>query len=176
MNPIPDDRLTWRDDWYGGFRNRSSVAESTQTTHTDTRGINITCRMPAASGHLEPEQPRCVETVDAGAFFVADRQLRDRVEHRRDAADLMRIVAAGEDVIGAGELDRQLQRALVEVHGVVVELAQVAARLAIDVGAAILERVEAAIEPLGEVRNRAAEMTERPADAWIALGDAAEHQ
>ena len=43
-------------------------------------------------------------------------------------------------------------------------------------GAAVLERVEAAIEPLGEIRNRAAEMAERPADARIALDDAAEDE
>ena len=42
--------------------------------------------------------------------------------------------------------------------------------------AAVLERVEAAIEPLGEIRNRAAEVAERPADLREALRHAGEHQ
>src|SRR5947209_3341340 len=88
----------------------------------------------------------------------------------------MRVIAAGEDVIGAGELDSELQRPLIEVHGVVVEVLQVGAGLALNRRAAVLERVEAAIQTLREIRNRAAEVTERPADVREALGDAAEHE
>src|SRR5882724_12147734 len=86
----------------------------------------------------------------------------------------MRIVAAGEDVIGAGEVDRQLQRALVEVDGVVVELLQVGARRPVDLRAAVLEIVEAAVEALDQIRDRAAEMTERPLDLREALGHTVE--
>ena len=53
---------------------------------------------------------------------------------------------------------------------------EVRRRRLVDVGAAFLERAEAAIEPLGQIRDRAAEMAERPADLRIALHDAAEDQ
>ena len=79
-------------------------------------------------------------------------------------------------MIGAGEIDRQLQRADVEVHRVVVEVAQVLARRTVDVRAALFECVKAAVEPLDEVRNRAAEVAERPLDVGKALDDAAEDE
>src|SRR5262249_23035939 len=124
----------------------------------------------------DSKQVRRVQAVYPRALLIRHRQLRDRPQHRWDAAELVRIVAAGQNAIGAGELDRERQRALVEVDGVVIELAQVGAWLALDVRAAVLERVEAAVQPLGEVRNRSAEMTEGPADAWIAFDDAAEDE
>ena len=40
----------------------------------------------------------------------ADVQASNRLDHQRDAADLMRIVAAGEDAIGAGEVEREADR------------------------------------------------------------------
>ena len=88
----------------------------------------------------------------------------------------MRVIAAGEDVIRAREIDRELERTLIEVDRVVVEPAEIRRRRPIDVRTAILERVKAAVEPLGEVRNRAAEMAERPSDLRKALDDAAEDE
>ena len=88
----------------------------------------------------------------------------------------MRIVAAGEHVVGAGEVDCELQCALIEVHRVVVELLQVRARFLLNIHAAVLERVEAAVEPLGEIRNRAAQMAERPANLRKPLGHAGEDE
>src|SRR5260221_4791945 len=58
---------------------------------------------------FQSEELRRVLPADAFALFVGDRQLGDRLQHHRDAADLMRIVAASHDVIGAGEIDRELQ-------------------------------------------------------------------
>ena len=43
---------------------------------------------------------------------IINRQPADRLEHEGDAADHVRVVAAGEDVVGAGEVDGELQRAL----------------------------------------------------------------
>src|SRR5262245_2293530 len=97
---------------------------------------------------FEAQQTGRVLPANLLALVVGDRQRGDRVEHRRDAADLVRVVAAGEHVIGAGEVDGELQRALVEVHGVVVEVLEVTARLLLDVRAAVLERVDAAIQRL----------------------------
>src|SRR6266540_2552077 len=77
----------------------------------------------------------------------------------------MRVIAAGEDVVCTSEVDR-----------VAVELAKIRGRRAIDVRAAVLERVEAAVEALGQVWNRAAEMTQRPADPWETFDDPAEDE
>ena len=70
----------------------------------------------------------------------------------------MRIVAARQDVIDAGEGDRQVEGARVEIHGVIVELLEVFAGVARDVGAAIVEGFEAAIQSFGEIRDRAAQV------------------
>src|SRR5438128_9371827 len=88
----------------------------------------------------------------------------------------MRVVTAGEDVIGSGEVDRQLQRAHIEVHGVVVELAKIFARRLVDVGAAFFEGMKSAIEPLDKVRNRATKVAENPFDAREAPHRAAEYE
>ena len=64
----------------------------------------------------------------------------------------------------------------VEVHRVVVELFQVFAWRPIDVGTALLERMESAIEALDEIRNRASEVSEGPFDAREAVDGAAEDE
>ena len=93
-----------------------------------------------------------VTAEDAGLVGVGDRQVADGVEHQRDAADLVRVVAAREDPVGAGELDRQLQRALGEVDRVVVEVPlQVRRGRLVDPRPALLERAKPAIEPLGRL-------------------------
>ena len=77
---------------------------------------------------------------------VADIQAPNRLDHQRDAADLMRIVAAGEDPIGAREVEREADRRRIEVHRVVVEVPQVLGRRPIDVLPAVSEGPVAAIE------------------------------
>ena len=72
-------------------------------------------------------------------------QRRQTFEHERNAPDLVRIVAPREHVVGAGKGDPELERADVEIHGVVVEIAQVVARRPVNVHAALAERVKAAI-------------------------------
>ena len=84
------------------------------------------------------------------------------LDHLGDAADLMRIVAAGDDVVDAGEIDGELDRLRIEVDGVVVELLEVRAGRPRDVGAALAEGFEAAVEPFGKIRDRAAEMARAP--------------
>ena len=88
----------------------------------------------------------------------------------------MGVVAAGEDVAGAGEFDGEAQGALVEVDGVVVEGAEVFAGGTVDVGAAFFEGVEAAVEAFDEVGDGSAEVAEGPADAREAIDDAAEDE
>src|SRR5581483_6131078 len=88
----------------------------------------------------------------------------------------MRIVAAREDVVRSGELDGKPERVHVEVDRVEVEVAQICARRAIDVAPAVLEREKAAIQPLGEIGNRAAEVAERPADSRKPLEDSGKDQ
>ena len=91
-------------------------------------------------------------------------QLSDRLEHQRDAADLVRVIAAGEDVVDSREADRELHRIGVEVHGVEVELLEILRRRLADVRAALRERAVAAVEPFGEVRDRASHVRQHPAD------------
>ena len=88
----------------------------------------------------------------------------------------MGVVAAGDEVLDPGELERQAQSLHVKVHGVVVELPQVLARRLVDVHPAVLEGEEAAIEAFRQIRSRAAEMAEDPADPGESIGDPGEDQ
>src|SRR5262249_26286994 len=110
-------------------RSRTAARGSFRPSAPAARGRR---RWPASTSSdllLQTEQACGVAPADLLALVVGDRQRGNRLEHRRDAADLVRVVAAGEHVIGAREIDGQLQRALVEVHGVVVEVLQIRARL-----------------------------------------------
>src|SRR5260370_6477331 len=120
------------------------------------------------------QQARGVSAEDCGAVGLRDIQRRDAVEHLAQASDLVWIVAAGQDVIRARNVDRQLQRVAVEIYRVVVELLQVFAWRPIDIRTAFLECVESAIEPLDEIWNRAAEMAEGPFDARETIDGSAE--
>src|SRR5438034_565350 len=86
---------------------------------------------------IQREKLRGVAAEDCRFVCTRDLQCGDAGEHLLQASDLMRIVAAGEDVIGAGEVDGQPQRARVEVDRIVVELLQVRAGRAVDVYAAL---------------------------------------
>src|SRR5579863_2817692 len=122
------------------------------------------------------EEAGGVGAEDGGAVGVGDGERADRLKHRWDAADLMRVVAAGEDVAGARELDGELERVRVEVHRVVIKLLQVIAGRAVDIRATFAKGVEAAVEALGEIRNRAAQMAEHPANPWEFFRDAGEDE
>src|SRR6185436_10498731 len=103
---------------------------------------------------LQAQQPLRVAAQDPRFRIVGDRQRAERFEHQGDAADLVGIVAAGQDVIGTGKFDRELESALVEIHRVVIEmLLQIFGRRPVDVRAALGERAIAAVETLREVGN-----------------------
>src|ERR1700688_1307724 len=131
---------------------------------------------PGAAGRSAQQQARRVVAEDAGALELGDRQRADRVQHLRDAADLVRVVAAGEEVVGAGESQGQLERAGIEVHRVEVEPLEDLAGRPSEMDAALAEGVEPAVEPLGQVGDGAAQVAQHPADAGEPFGDAAEHQ
>src|SRR5688572_545665 len=68
--------------------------------------------------------PQEISRVAAGNPFPLCRRYRqtaDRIEHLRNAADLVRVIAARQDAVGARELNRQLDAVRVEVHGVVIK-------------------------------------------------------
>src|SRR5712692_5772933 len=88
------------------------------------------------------QQPRCVVSQDAGAVLLGDLQRADACQHRRQAADLVRIITAGQDVIGAGEGNGQLESAEVEIYCVVVELFEIVTRGPRDLRPALGEGVE----------------------------------
>src|ERR1019366_3185210 len=72
-----------------------------------------------------PQQPRGVASENRGPVRFGDIQPANAFQHARDAADLVRVVAARQNVLNAGERDPQLKRVPIEVDGVVVELLQV---------------------------------------------------
>src|SRR5215831_13803904 len=98
------------------------------------------------------------------------------LQHLGDAADLVRVVAAGEDLRRAAEADGQLERAGVEVDGIEVKLFEIRAGRARDVLAAVGESFIAAVKALSNVRNGTAEVSEDPFDIGKALRDAAEDE
>src|SRR5437763_15000731 len=93
----------------------------------------------SATRLIQRKEPRRVAAEDRRALGVGDLQRADAGEHLLDAPDLMRVIGAGDDMVGAGELDGQAQRARVEVHRVVVKLLEVGAGWAVDVLAAFGE-------------------------------------
>src|SRR5450759_2893189 len=97
-------------------------------------------------------------------------------DHFGNAAALGGVVAAGDDVVDAGEIDGELAGLRAEVDGVEVELLEIAAGWARDVGAALAEGFKSAVETLGKIRDRAAEVAEGPLNAREAFGDSAEDE
>src|SRR5262249_17840489 len=106
---------------------------------------------------VQAQQCRGIRASDPCALELGDGQLGGRVEHRRDAADLVGVIAASQDMVGAREADRELERTLIEIDGIVIKIPQVRARWPLNVRPTFAERVEAAVQPLGEVRNGATE-------------------
>src|SRR5438270_12953418 len=74
---------------------------------------------------LNSEQARGVAAEDELAVGVGDPHGLQALQHLGDAADLVRVVAAGEDLAGAGEADGQLKRARIEVDGIEEELFEI---------------------------------------------------
>src|SRR5579871_6518908 len=112
---------------------------------------------------LHPQQLLRIPSKNLRLVLVADGESTNRVEHQRNAADHVRIVARGENPIHSGEFDRKRDRSLREVDGVVVEMPlEVRRGRFVDVGAALFERAESPIEPLGQIGNRAPEVAEHP--------------
>ena len=70
----------------------------------------------------------------------------------------MRIIAPSENVVDAGEGDRQFESPPVKIHSVIVEALQVIAWRPLNVRPALAECFESAVEPFGKIRNGAAEM------------------
>src|SRR5436853_1975063 len=82
---------------------------------------------------IESQQLRRVAAEDGRFVRIRHLQCVNAREHFLQAADLVRVVAAGEDVIGAGELDGQPQCPWIEVDGVVVELLEICARRMVNI-------------------------------------------
>src|SRR6185437_1301104 len=97
-------------------------------------------------------------------------------KHLGDAADLVRVVAAGEDLACAAEADSKLERAGIEVHGIEIKLFEIRAGRARDVFAAFGKGFKTAVEAFSQVWNGAAEMAEHPLDIGKSLRHAAEDE
>src|SRR5207244_2668683 len=97
---------------------------------------------------------------------LADAHGAHALEHFRNAANLVRIVTARQDVMGPGKADGKFDGPWIEVDGVVIKLFQICAGRLWDVGATFAECFEAAIEPLNQIGNCAAEVAEDPTNIW----------
>src|SRR5688500_18448908 len=122
--------------------------------------------MGLSSLSAEPEKPRGVAAQNLRAVSVGDRETADARQHLRNAPDLVRVIAAGEDVTNAGELHRQSLCRGVEVDRIVVEALQMIAWLLRDVGAAFGECLVAAVHSLREIRDGGSHVREHPGDPW----------
>ena len=125
---------------------------------------------------LNSEQARSVSTQNHLALFFGHPHGLQAFKHLGDAADLVRVVAAGEDLAGAAEADGQLKRARIEVNGIEVKLFKIGAGRARDVSAAFGKGFKTAVEALSQVRNGAAKMAEHPLDIGKSLRHAAEDE
>src|SRR6266853_5876539 len=125
------------------------------------------------NSELDSQQPPGVAAEDELAIGVGYPHRLQTLQHFGDTADLVWIVAAGEDLAGAGEADGQLERARIEVNRIVEKLFEIRAWRARDVGATVSKGLIAAVKPLRQVRNGAAEMAEHPFDVGKSFRHAA---
>src|SRR6266536_1693651 len=100
----------------------------------------------ANSRRLSLQQTRRVSAQDRRAIRLRNIQSSQNVQHLGNAADLVWIIAAGQNMPGPREGNCQLDAIRIEVHRVVVELRlQELAGRAIDVHTAIGEGVKSAV-------------------------------
>src|SRR5437660_7742575 len=66
----------------------------------------------------EPQQLRRIPAQNHLPLFFTHPHGLQALQHFGDAADLVRIVAAGKDLAGAAEADGQLESARIEVDGI----------------------------------------------------------
>src|SRR4029077_2825417 len=89
-----------------------------------------------------------VAAEDHFPLFFGDPHGLQTFQHFRNTPDLVWVVAAGKDLAGAGEAYGQLERAWIEVNGVIEKLFEIRTGRARDVGAAVSKGLIAAIETL----------------------------
>src|SRR5581483_11525120 len=112
---------------------------------------------------LQSQQTRGVTSQDALLAFVGNIERLNAFHHLGNAADLMRIIAACQNMIDSGKRDGKLNRVRVEVDGIVIKILEISAGSLHDVLAALAEGVKSAIQPFCEIRNCAPEMSQDPA-------------
>src|SRR5436309_13582514 len=126
--------------------------------------------------HLKPQQCCGVTAKNARPVFFRNFHGANSGQHFLNAANLVRIVASGKNMVCSGESNGQLNRARIEVHRIEIEAFEVFAGWLCDVLAAVLKSLVSSIEPFCQIRNGAAQMSQHPADSGKALSHAAENQ
>src|SRR5262249_30276957 len=129
-----------------------------------------------SSSRSQLQDSRRVAAENHLLFLCADVNLAERVEHLRDAADLMWVIAAGQNVVRTSELDRKLDRIRIEVDRIEVAALEIFARRARDVLTAIGERLVPSIQTLCQIRQRTTHVGENPGDVRISFEHAGENQ
>src|ERR1041384_3074541 len=108
--------------------------------------------------NLQPEKVLSIASKDCSLLIGSQSQLPNRLEHFGNPADLMRIIAARQNVIDACKIDRQPDCSRIEVDRVVIELPQVMAGRLADMSAALRACFEAGVQPFRQIWNRASQM------------------
>src|SRR5260221_11237824 len=116
----------------------------------------MTLMGPNSEIELKSQQTRGVAAEDLLAVGVGDLHGLQTLHHFGDAADLVWVGAAGEDLAGPGKADSQFERARIEVNRIVEKLFEIRAGRAREVGAAVGKGFIAAAKALRRVRKHAA--------------------
>ncbi len=82
---------------------------------------------PVIRSRLQAEQPAGIAAQDLFLLPGRDFQLVDGAEHFSEAADLVGIVAAGQNMPGACKIDTELQGQRIEIDGIEIKIFQVGA-------------------------------------------------
>src|SRR5258708_31157536 len=89
----------------------------------------------------------------AHGVALTGRQGVDAGETAFHVADVVRVIGAVHDVVGAADVDAQRERLRAIGHAVVVDVSEVVARRGLRARAARFPTLEADVEPTGEIRH-----------------------
>src|ERR1041385_5572227 len=125
---------------------------------------------------LDSQQSLRVAAQNHLAALLWDTHVLQALQHLGDRADLVRIVAAGKNLAGAGKAYGQFQSARIEVHGIEVKLFEIGTWRPRYVFAAVGKGFITTVKPLGQIWNSAAQVSKHPLDVGKALSYAAKNQ
>src|SRR5579883_368199 len=134
----------------------------------------------SAPGAGRARRARLLQFEDALGVGAAHRRRRplgqgvDAREAARHVADIVRVVGAVHDLVGAADGDAEIERLLPVCDGVVIDVAEIFGGLARDLDAAGIHLVEALVEAADEVGEGAAGMARDELQIGVGVEEAVE--